>query len=169
MYCSILHSSAPGLDSAMLVSASSARCHGTTTSGQRCSITSSSSMRDSLGRCVADPLRKGSPFCMLHTVLFCVEPAHVHEGIVCYLDLETDSLDCLSGRIVEIAGVLEDSSCVFSTVVNPGFDACTDQPSVHGIALHTLNRHTHLKSVQRGMCQDSIKSLLWYFISRRGT
>ena len=71
---------------------------------------------------------------MLHTVLFCVEPAHVHEAIVCYMDLETDSLDCLSGRIVEIAGVLEDSSCVFSTVVNPGPVAYPEQPSVHGIA-----------------------------------
>ena len=71
---------------------------------------------------------------MLHTVLFCVEPAHVRDAIVCYMDLETDGLDCLSGRIVEIAGILEDSSCVFSTVVNPGFGACTDQPSVHGIA-----------------------------------
>ena len=71
---------------------------------------------------------------MLHMALFCVEPAHVRDAIVCYMDLETDSLNCLSGRIVEIAGVLEDSSCVFSTVVNPGPVACPEQPSVHGIA-----------------------------------
>ena len=118
----------------MLVSKASARCCGTTKSGQRCSITSSSNMRDSLGRCVADPLRKGSPFCLLHTVLFFAEPAHVRDAIVCYMDLETDSLHCLSGRIVEIARVLEDSSCVFSTVVNPGRVAYPEQPSVHGIA-----------------------------------
>ena len=74
---------------------------------------------------------------MLHTVLFCVAPAHVRDAIVCYMDLETDSLDCLSGRIVEIAGLVEDGS-VFSTVVNPGLDACPDQPSVHGIARDEL-------------------------------
>ena len=34
----------------------------------------------------------------------------------------------------EIACLVEDSGSVFSTVVNPGFGACTDQPSVHGIA-----------------------------------
>ena len=118
----------------MLVSTAAARCYGTTKSGQRCSITSSSGMRDTLGRYVAEPLRKGSPFCMLHTILFCVEPAHIRDAIVCYMDLETDSLDCLSGRIVEIAGALEDSSCVFSTVVNPGPVAYPEQPSVHGIA-----------------------------------
>ena len=137
MHYSCLRGSAQGLDSAMLVSSASARCCGKTKTGQRCSITSSSSMRDSLGRCVAEPLRKGSPFCMLHTVLFCVEPAHVRDAIVCYMDLETDSLDCLRGRIVEIAGLAEDGS-VFSTVVNPGLDACPDQPSVHGIARDEL-------------------------------
>ena len=110
MYCSLLHGAALGLDFAMLASSASARCCGKTKMGQRCSITSSSSMRDSLGRCVAEPLRKGSPFCMLHTVLFCVEPAHVRDAIVCYMDLETDGLDCLCGRIVEIAGLVEDGS-----------------------------------------------------------
>ena len=137
IYCSCLRGSAIGLDSAMLVSSASARCCGKTKTGQRCSITSSSSMRDSLGRCVAEPLRKGSPFCMLHTVLFCVEPAHVRDAVVCYMDLETDSLDCLCGRIVEIAGLVEDGS-VFSTVVNPGLDARPDQHSVHGIARDEL-------------------------------
>ena len=137
MHCSCLRGSTQGLDFAMLASSASARCCGKTKTGQRCSITSSSSMRDSLGRCVAEPLRKGSPFCMLHTVFFCVEPAHVRDAIVCYMDLETDSLDCLSGRIVEIAGLVEDGS-VFSTVVHPGLDARPDQHSVHGIARDEL-------------------------------
>ena len=91
----------------MLASIVSARCCGTTKSGQRCSITSSSGMRDSLGRLVADPLRSGSPFCMLHTVMFLVEPAHMCDGIVVYIDLETNSLDVLSGRIVEIGALVE--------------------------------------------------------------
>ena len=137
MHCSCLHGLAQGLNFAMLASSASARCCGKTKTGQRCSITSSSSMRDSLGRCVAKPMRKGSPFCMLHTVLFCVEPAHVRDAIVCYMDLETDSLDCLCGRIVEIEGLVEDGS-VFSAVVNPGLDAHPDQDSVHGIARDEL-------------------------------
>ena len=123
---------------AMLVSTASARCCGTTKSGQRCSITSSSSMRDYLGRLVAYPLRNGSAFCMLHTVLFCVEPAHVRDAIVCYMDLETNSLDCLSGKVVEIGAIIEGSCCAFSTVANSGQDECPDQPSVHGILREEL-------------------------------
>ena len=93
--------SASGL-AAMLATTVPTRCCGTTKSGQRCSITSSSSMTDSLGRLVADPLRKGSAFCTLHTVLFCVEPTQVRDPLVVYMDLETNSLDVLSGKIVEI-------------------------------------------------------------------
>ena len=40
------------------------RCRGTTRSGQRCSITPLSNMRDYSGRFVANPLRKGGGFCM---------------------------------------------------------------------------------------------------------
>ena len=52
-----------------------------------------------VGRLVADPLRKGSAFCMLHTVLFRVEPTQVRDPLVVYMDLETNSLDVLSGKI----------------------------------------------------------------------
>ena len=91
-------------------------------------------MRDSLGRLIADPLRRGSPFCTLHMVLFCVEPAHVCDSIVVvYMDLETSSLDVLSGKIVEIGALIEGSNSTFSTVVNPGQDDSIEQPSVHGI------------------------------------
>ena len=117
----------------MLASTALVRCSGATRTGLRCSITSSSSMRDSLGRLIADPLRRGSPFCMLHTVLFCVEPAHVCDCIVVYMDLETSSLDILSGKIVEIGALIEGSHSTFSTVVNPGQDHSIEQPSVHGI------------------------------------
>ena len=123
----------PLVSGSMLALTAPARCCGTTKSGQRCSITSSSSMRDSLGRLVADPLRRGSPFCMLHTVLFRVEPAHVCDCIVVYMDLETSSLDILSGKIVEIGALIEGSHSTFSTVVDPGQDDSIEQPSVHGI------------------------------------
>ena len=90
-------------------------------------------MRDSLGRLVADPLRRGSAFCLLHTVLFRVEPAHVCDGLVVYVDLETSSLDIISGKIVDIGALIEGSHCTFSTVVNPGQDDSIEQPSAHGI------------------------------------
>ena len=75
---------------------------------------------------------------MLHTVLFCVEPAHVCESIVAYIDLETNSLDVLSGKIVEIGALLEGSRCMFSTVVNPGGDDPLDLSSIHGIPREEL-------------------------------
>ena len=125
-------------EAAMLASNVPARCCGTTKSGQRCSITSSSSMRGSLGRLVADPLRRGSAFCMLHTVLFRVEPAHIRDSVIVYMDLETNSLDVLTGKVVEIGALIEGSCFTFSTVVNPGQDESIDQPSVHGIAASEL-------------------------------
>ena len=122
----------------MLASNAPARCCGTTKSGQRCSITSSSSMRNSLGRLVADPLRRGSAFCLLHTVLFRVEPIQVRDCLVVYMDLETNSLDVLTGKVVEIGALIEGSCFTFSTVVNPGQDESIDQPSVHGIPASEL-------------------------------
>ena len=84
------------------------RCGATTKSGTRCSITSLSNMRDSAGRCVAEPLRKGCAFCAMHTVLFPRAPAMACESIVAYIDLETNSLD-VSGNIVEIGALVDDS------------------------------------------------------------
>ena len=75
---------------------------------------------------------------MLHTVLFRVEPAHVCDCIVVYMDLETSSLDILSGKIVEIGALIEGSHSTFSTVVNPGQDDSIEQPSVHGIPYEEL-------------------------------
>ena len=79
------------------------------------------------------PLRRGSAFCMLHLVLFRVELAQVRDSIVVYMDLETNSLDVLSGKIVEIGALVEGHGFMFSTVVNPGQDESIDQPSVYGI------------------------------------
>ena len=122
----------------MLALTAPARCCGTAKSGQRCSITSSSSMRDPLGRLVADPLLKGSTFCRFHTVLFRVEPTQVCDFLLVYMDLETNSLDVLSGKVVEIGAMVESHGFMFSTVVNPGQDESIDLPSVHGIAASEL-------------------------------
>ena len=90
-------------------------------------------MRDSAGRFVAEPLRKGGSFCMMHAVLFPKEPVPACECIVAYIDLETNSLDVLSGKIVEIGALVAGSRAMFSTVVHPGCDAHLDDTSVHGI------------------------------------
>ena len=95
-------------------------------------------MTDSLGRLVADPLKKGSPFCRLHTVLFRVEPIQVRDFLLVYIDLETSSLDIHCGKIVEIGALVEGHGFMFSTVVNPGQDERIDQPSVHGIPASEL-------------------------------
>ena len=90
-------------------------------------------MRDSSGRLVADPLRKGRAFCVFHIVPFCIVPARASESIIAYIDLETNSLDVLSDRIVEVGALLHGSYDMFSTVVHPGRDACPDAAAVHGI------------------------------------
>ena len=71
-------------------------------------------MRDSAGRFVAEPLRKGGSFCLMHTILFPREPAKACEAVVAYIDLETNSLDVLSGKIVEIGALVEEvyKSCL---------------------------------------------------------
>ena len=71
-------------------------------------------MKDSAGRIVAEPLRKGGRFCMMHTVLFPREPAPACESIIAYIDLETNSLDVLSGKIVEIGALVDGSRATFS-------------------------------------------------------
>ena len=109
------------------------RCCGTTKAGQRCSITSLSSMRDSAGRFVADPLRKGGAFCMMHTVLFSRMPMQSCDFVIAYIDLETNSLDPCTGKIVEIGALVDGSRGMFSTVVCPGHDVSLDEDPVHGI------------------------------------
>ena len=75
---------------------------------------------------------------MLHTVLFRVEPTRVRDPLVVYMDLETNSLDVLYGKIVEIGALVEGHGFMFSTVVNPGQDESLDRPSVHGIPASEL-------------------------------
>ena len=75
---------------------------------------------------------------MLHTVLFRVEPTQARDPLIVYMDLETNSLDVLSGKIVEIGALVEGHGFIFSTVVNPGQDESIYQPSVHGIPASEL-------------------------------
>ena len=66
-----------------------ARCSGTTRAGKQCSITATSTMTDDMGRLVAQPLRCGGRFCVLHAKPFVVRPAPVTEAMVLvFLDLE---------------------------------------------------------------------------------
>ena len=99
------------------------RCYATTKAGTRCSITSLSTMKDSAGRLVAEPLRKGGKFCAMHTVLFPRETAPACEPIIAYIDLETSNLDVLLGKIVEIGALVDGSRATFSKVVHPGHEA----------------------------------------------
>ena len=66
-------------------------------------------MRDAAGRLMAEPLRNGGSFCTMHTVLFPGEPAKTCEAIVAYIDLETNSLDVLSGKILEVGALVDGS------------------------------------------------------------
>ena len=124
----------PNLASSM----AAVRCCATTKAGTRCSITSLSNMKDSAGRLVAEPLRKGCTCCMMHTILFPRKPAPTCESIIAYIDLETNSLDVLSGKIVEIGALVDGSRAMFSTVVHPGHDAPLDDAPVHGIPREEL-------------------------------
>ena len=74
-------------------------------------------MRDAAGRVIAEPLRKGGRFCMMHTILFPREPAPACDAIVAYIDLETNSLDVLCGKIFEVGALVGGSRAMFSTVV----------------------------------------------------
>ena len=92
------------------------------------------SMRDSAGRFVAEPLRKGGAFCMMHTVLFCRMPMQSCDFVIAYIDLETNSLDPCTGKIVEIGALVDGSRGMFSTVVCPGHDLSPDEDSIHVIS-----------------------------------
>ena len=70
---------------------------------------------------------------MLHIVLFATKPTHAEEAVIAYIDLETNSLDPIGGRIVEIAEVVHGGRGTFSTVVHPGHGVTPDDASVHGI------------------------------------
>jgi DNA polymerase III epsilon subunit-like protein len=80
-----------------------ARCSGTTKKNTRCTITGASSMTDSSGRLVSQPLRRGGAYCALHAKPFILRPAAADVVVVVFLDLETTGVDIARDRIVELA------------------------------------------------------------------
>ena len=98
----------------MLSPSGDARCHGITKGGRRCSITARSTLKDAAGRFVGLPLSLGAPCCLYHAVLFQTCPVELGDAVVAYIDLETDSLDVLSGNIVEIGALVGGSRAAFS-------------------------------------------------------
>ena len=95
-------------------------------------------MKDAAGRLVGFPLSLGAPCCLYHTVLFTTYSAELCDAVVAYIDLETDSLDVLSGNIVEIGALVGGSRAAFSTVVNPGRRGTREADAVHGISPEEL-------------------------------
>jgi hypothetical protein len=80
-----------------LLSASPARCRAVTRSGAQCAINAGSAFRDSSGKLVSEPLRRGGPHCMFHMSLFETRVAHVSgDVLVFYIDFETTGLDVLA-------------------------------------------------------------------------
>ena len=98
-----------------------AQCEGNTRGGQRCKITSTSTLLDDRGRSVGAPLAYGTPCCALHGRPFVVEPAR-SEGqlLVIFLDFEATGVDP-TFRIVEFAAIAAigppSAPPCFSTVV----------------------------------------------------
>ena len=124
----------------MLSPSGDARCHGITKGGRRCTITARSTMKDAAGRFVGLPLALGAPCCLYHAVLFTTYPAELPDAVVVFLDLETDSLDPLSGNFVEIGALVGGSRAAFSTVVNPGCRGTREADAVHVISPEELEQ-----------------------------
>ena len=83
-----------------------AQCEGNTRGGQRCKITSTSTLLDDRGRSVGAPLAYGTPCCALHGRPFSAQPVKP-EGrlLVIFLDFEASGVDATFDRVVEFAAV----------------------------------------------------------------
>ena len=74
-------------------------------------------MVDSAGRPVAEPLRKGSPYCLFHTRPFATKPVCETGPVVAlYMDLETTGVDVVKDRVVEIAA-LQGQTCALELIL----------------------------------------------------
>ena len=117
------------------------RCRATTRKGTICAITSSSTLKNDIGREVAEPLRRGGDHCLFHSQPFATRPADCEGAIILvFIDLESTGLDLSLDRVVEIAAS-EAPSCpwmrgaAFATVVSTDAAGGTDPASqVHGIS-----------------------------------
>ena len=97
-----------------------------------CTIRSDCNVKDSGGRAVAEPLRRGGTHCIFHATLFCSKPATATDALLFYLDLETTGLNIGSDEIVEFGVIADACSAIYSTVVHPRL-LPTPGPTVHGI------------------------------------
>eukprot|EP00973_Karenia_brevis_P096386 12431531-Karenia_brevis.AAC.3 len=112
------------------------RCCGTTRRGKQCSLTSDSKLQDDYGCDVADPLRKGSPYCLFHIRPFSWQKYELRGPVVViFIDIETTGLNIARDRIVEI-GAASSNGC-FQTVIRPDIP---NQSTVHGITDDELNQ-----------------------------
>ena len=88
----------------LVLRAAMASCSGITRAGKKCQITHTSSMVDSDGRSVAGPLRRGSPYCLLHAKPFMYHAVSSKGPFVLFfLDLETTGTSVGRCRVVELA------------------------------------------------------------------
>ena len=74
------------------VTAMAKRCTGTTRSGTKCSISSTSNIATDGGRLACEPLRSGLDRCLFHCVPFETQPAEPdpeRRYVLVLLDLET--------------------------------------------------------------------------------
>lgn len=121
------------------------RCSGTTKAGNRCSITSRSTLTNDRGRLISEPLLRGGEYCLLHAKPFCNRPAVVNPSRALFLliDLETTGVDIAQDRIVELAATHVPSNPSvpggsFSTVLRVDETILKDRggeaAKVHGIA-----------------------------------
>ena len=108
------------------------QCRGVTRAGRRCTIRSDCNVKDSSGRAVAEPLRRGGTHCIFHATLFCSTPAAATDALLFYLDLETTGLNIGSDEIVEFGVIADGCGAIYSTVVHPRL-LPTPGPTVHGI------------------------------------
>jgi hypothetical protein len=102
-------------------------------------------MADTNGRPVAGPLRRGSPFCLLHAKPFTHVPA-VAKGplVLLMLDLETTGVDVSRCRIVEIAatqavGRLGLPGACFAQVVKVPDEILRTPAAVAASAVHGID------------------------------
>ncbi len=136
-----------------LLSASPARCRAVTRSGAQCAINAGSAFRDSSGKLVSEPLRRGGPHCMFHMSLFETRVAHVSgDVLVFYIDFETTGLDVLAAEVLEI-GVTEDfCPCAFAHVrVFGAASACPRSCRSHS----SLRRCCRRRSLRVRVCTTS--------------
>ena len=122
------------------------QCQGTTRAGRRCTITSSSNMRDKVtGQLIAAPLRNKGTYCLFHTTIFCTteecEPRDkcLQPPIVVYVDLETTSLDALRTEVVELGALVDDTGAAFASLACPLESSSAAAERVHGIGADELS------------------------------